>query len=64
MCFPVKFARTIILKNISEHPIPTQMVFCKFYELFRNTYFLKDLRTAGSETPMRGSLFKGTLMQI
>ena len=29
----------------------------EFCELFKNTYFVEDLRTAGSETPVRGSLF-------
>ena len=29
----------------------------EFCELFKNTYFVEDLRTAGSETPVRRSLF-------
>ena len=34
------------------------MFSCGFYELFRNTYFIvKDLRTAGSDTHVRGSPF-------
>ena len=32
-------------------------VFLWYCELFKNTYFEEDLQTAGSETPMRGSLF-------
>ena len=32
--------------------------FREFCELFKNTYFIEDLRTAGSETPIRESLFK------
>ena len=33
------------------------MFFCEFCEFFKNTYFEKDLQTASSETPVRGSLF-------
>ena len=33
------------------------MLSLEFCELFNNTYFVEDLRTAGSETPVRGSLF-------
>ena len=29
----------------------------EFSELFKNTYFAEDPRTAGSETPVRGSFF-------
>ena len=29
----------------------------EFCELFKNTYFVEDLPTAGSETPVRESLF-------
>ena len=29
----------------------------EFCELFKNTYFAEDLRTAGSETPAHGSFF-------
>ena len=29
----------------------------EFCELFKNTYFVEDLRMTGSETPVRGSLF-------
>ena len=32
---------------------PTQVFSCEFCELFRNTYFVEDLWTAGSETPVR-----------
>ena len=36
----------------------SNMVFyCEFCELFKNTYFIKDLQTAGSETPVEGSVF-------
>ena len=35
------------------------MFWCKFWELFKNTYFEEHLRTTGSETPVRGlSLIK------
>ena len=33
------------------------MFSCEFYELFRNTYFVEDLLTAGPQTPLRRSLF-------
>ena len=33
------------------------MFSCEFCELFKNTYFEKDLRMAGSETPVLGTLF-------
>ena len=33
------------------------MFFCEFCELFKDTYFVEDLQTAGSETPVRGYLF-------
>ena len=33
------------------------MLSCEFCELFKNTYFLEDLQTASSETPVRGSFF-------
>ena len=36
---------------------PTQVFSREFSELFKNTYFVEDLRTAGSETPVRGSFF-------
>ena len=29
----------------------------EFYELIRNTYFVDDLQTTGSETPVRRFLF-------
>ena len=29
----------------------------EFFELFKDTYFVEDLRIAGSETPVLGSLF-------
>ena len=29
----------------------------EFCELFKNTYFVEDLRMAGSETPVLGSFF-------
>ena len=31
------------------------MFFCEFCELFKNTCFVEDLKTAGSETPDRSS---------
>ena len=31
---------------------------CEFCKLFKNTYFLEDLQTACSDTPVRGSFFK------
>ena len=34
------------------------MLSCEFCKLFKNTYFLEDLQTACSETPVRGSFFK------
>ena len=66
--FPVKYAKnlgTIFLKCSSEHLLPnfilketpTQVFSCKFCELFKNTYFVEGLQTAGCETPTRGSLF-------
>ena len=33
------------------------MFSCKFCKLFKNTDFVEDLQRAGSETPVRGSLF-------
>ena len=56
---------TIILKSISEclflnfiyKETPTQVFSHKFSKFFKNTYFVEDLRTAVSETPVRGSLF-------
>ena len=35
----------------------TQVFSREFCELFKNTYFVEDLRRAGSETIVRGSLF-------
>ena len=35
----------------------TQVLSCEFCELFKNIYFLEDLQTASSETPVRGSFF-------
>ena len=29
----------------------------EFWELFKSTYFVEDLRTTGSEAPVQGSLF-------
>ena len=31
---------------------------CEFCKLFKNTYFLEDLQTACSDTPVMGSFFK------
>ena len=33
------------------------MFFCEFYELFKNIYFKKHLRTPGSKTPVQEILF-------
>ena len=71
-CFPVKYAkflRSPTLKNICEQSkrLPlnfikketqTQVISCEFCEFFKNTYFVENLRTAGSETPVRRFLFK------
>ena len=66
-CEYANFLITSILKNICEHLLlnfilketPTQVFSCEFCELFKNTYFVEDLWTAGSETPVRGlSLIK------
>ena len=35
------------------------MFSCEFCELYKKTYFVEHLRTAGSETPVWGSLFNG-----
>ena len=43
--------------NFFKKETPTQVFCCEFCELFRNTYFVKDLRTAGSKTPVWGSIF-------
>ena len=65
MLFCEIFLRTIILKNMCEglflnfvlKETPIQMFSCEFCELFKNTYFVEDLQTAGYETLVRGSLF-------
>ena len=36
---------------------PTQVFSNEFCELFKNTYFVEDLQTAGSETSVQGSFF-------
>ena len=36
---------------------PTKVFPCEFCELFKNTYFVEDLQTAGSATPERGRVF-------
>ena len=54
--------RTIILKNICERLLlnfiqketPTQCFPREFCELVKNTYFVEDLWTAGSDAPVRG----------
>ena len=33
------------------------MFSCEFVKLFKNTYFVDDLQTADSQTPVRESLF-------
>ena len=33
------------------------MISCEFLDLFKSTYFVEHLRTAGSEIPVGGSLF-------
>ena len=70
MYFPAKFTnflRTIILKNIYENELlnfiwketPKRVFSCVFCALFKNTYFVEDLWTTRSETPVRGlSLIK------
>ena len=35
----------------------TQLFSCEFCELLKNIYFLEDLQTASSETPLRESFF-------
>ena len=65
-CFPVRFA--IILKkicacllvNFIQRKTPKQAFVSEFCELFRNSYFVDNLQTTGSETPVRGSLNKFT----
>ena len=55
----------IILKNICERLLlkfisretRTHVFSCEFRELFKSTYFVEDLQTAGSETPVRGFVF-------
>ena len=34
------------------------MFSCEYRELIKNTYFVEDLQTVRSETPVQGSLFK------
>ena len=59
-CEIYEILRTIILKNICERLLlsiiwietRTQVLSCEFCELFKNTYFLEDLQTASSETPV------------
>ena len=38
------------------------MFVSEFCELFRNSYFVDDLQTTGSETPVRGSLNKFAIL--
>ena len=40
---------------------PTQIFSCEFCELFKTTYFVEDIWTAGSETPVQ--LFKKPFLQ-
>ena len=55
------FLRTIILKKLCERLLlnfilketPTLVLSCEFCELVKNTYFVEDLLTAGSDTPVR-----------
>ena len=35
----------------------TNVFSCEFSELFQNTYFVEDLQIAGSDAPVRGSIF-------
>ena len=59
------FEEPIILKNILVHLLlnfisketPAQVFSREFCELFKNTYFVEDLRNSAFETPLRGSLF-------
>ena len=63
------FEEPIILKNMlvhlllnfiskETHVTHVRLMFsCEFCELFKNTFFVEDLRNSGSETPLRGSLF-------
>ena len=56
------FLRTVILTNICECQrldfiLKSLQHRCFFCELFKNTYFVENLHTVGSDTPMQGSLF-------
>ena len=48
------FRRTSASKHYLKRGSSTG-VSCEFCELFKNTYFLEDLQTAASETPVQGS---------
>ena len=36
---------------------PTKVFSREFFELFKNSYFVENVRKAGSETPVRRSLY-------
>ena len=57
-CSPVlkNICEGLLLKFIYKNP-PRQMFSWEFCELFKNTYFVEDLRMASSETPVRVYIF-------
>ena len=58
---PQTFRSSHWICSVKQGPLkkvtPTKVFPCEFCELFKNTYFVEDLQTAGSETPERGCLF-------
>ena len=49
--------RCFVKQGVLKKVTPTKVSPCEFCELFKNTYFVEDLQTAGSETPERRCLF-------
>ena len=55
----INFQNNYFEENLWMSATPTQVFSREYCELFKNTYFVEDLQTAGSETPVRGlSLIK------
>ena len=53
----IKGTSTDISRTVFRKETPTQVFSCEFCELFKNSYFVEDLQTTGSETLVWGSLF-------
>ena len=50
ICVGASFLIKLQTSGLTKKEIPTQVLYCEFYEIFKNTYFVEHMRRAASET--------------